>query len=265
MVAKQGAELAVIDPGQYAILAADPREVADVLREALGGSQIGPRDFQTFKVPSQGMTVWSYVDALTGEVVTTPEIQGVIVHNKLVRAFWEEKYSGGGVPPDCASDDGLLGHGLYGAGSDRNPSGACRSCPMAEFGSAAALWPGDGQTQAQACKANRLLFVLTADGFLPAVIKVPPASLKEIKQFILALASKGIAPTSAVVRFGLAAEKSATGLRYSKIVPRFGARLSRDQAAQVQGIAAQLRVALDGAVSPAGWTFLKDDGDEDGE
>lgn len=261
MVTAKGTELALVEPGQYAILQADPREVAEVLREALGTNQITARDFQTYKVPSQGMTIWSTVDTLTGEAINAPEIHGVLIHNTMVRGFWQEQFSGGGVPPDCNSKDGLLGEGLYGVGSERHPTGACQTCPMAQYGSAKALWPPTDKqkpTEAQACKANRLLFLLTADGFLPVVIKVPPASLKEVKTFLLAMANKGMAPSSAVLRFTLEKDKNANALAYSKIVPRFGQRLAPAEADQVRGIAAQLRAAIDG-VTEASWTFLADD------
>jgi hypothetical protein len=263
MATTKGTELAIVDPTQYAVLQADPVYVADLLRETLGGGQIGARDFETFKVPSQGMTLWTVTDRLTGEVTTTPEIQGVIIHSKAPRAFWLEKFSGGGTPPDCSAEAGLIGDGMFGPGSDENPTGECRTCPMAKFGSAKTLWPEAAKSESQACKQNRLLFILRERGFLPAVIKGPPASLQGIKQYMLALASEGFAASSVVTRFMLEQDK-AGGIVYSRIVPKFGQRLSPEAQQRVQGIAAQIRFALDGATFE-GWRFDTDTDAVEGE
>src|SRR5687768_9606851 len=48
-----------------------------------------------------GATFWT-VPSLDGED-SVKEIQGVILHHKQSRTYWEKDYDGSNTPPDCSS------------------------------------------------------------------------------------------------------------------------------------------------------------------
>lgn len=173
---------------QYAIAQVDMRELLETVQSNIGDGQIGERQLDRVKMPSGGSTTWT-VPTLEGDE-DTKELEGVIVHSKLVRAYWQTSYDEGSGDdiPDCVSNDSSQAFppGEFVPPADPHALGgfACQTCALAKFGSAE-----DGR--GQACQQKRLLFMLTRGDVLPIVIALSPTSLKPAADFMLRLTRAG--------------------------------------------------------------------------
>lgn len=242
-------------------MSTDPQELQEALAVNSGGQRINPFDLDVVKVPSAGMTIWTIPD-ITGEI-NDKALEGIVILQRTVRSWWEASIedSGGGSPPSCSSQDGIWGTGTPAGHPDLTdasgqafgyemfdadgnavgrPSGqryACEACPLARFGSS----PKGG---GQACKQNRLLFLLTPESSLPLVLKVPPSSLKPIQSFMLRLSGKGIPYYGAVLSFGLVKRQNAAKIDYSEIVPSFVSKLSTEETARMKAVHESLKPVL---------------------
>lgn len=215
----------------YAIKSSEPGIVAEILRENLDGGSISAFDFDTVKVPSgQGVSQWS-IPTIDGELAS-PTVEGVIVYKRTVRSYWVAAVEdGGSSPPDCSSQDGVIGVG--------EPGGACDRCHLAEFGTSP-------NGRSQACKSNLLLFMVRPDSLLPTLVKVPPSSLKALRQYMMRLASAPAPFYGVVTSLGLEKTKNATGISYFKIVPSMKIRLNGEDVTRMRAYGEELRIALGG-------------------
>lgn len=221
----------------YAIAGQDPRELLAAVQANLGGQKLTERDLDTIKMPSGGSMFFEVPDLEEARAEKT--LTGVLVHHKLVRAYWRSGIDegGGGTPPDCHSPGGDADDVMWGFGSpgdERRADGlGCEGCPMAEFGTATK----DGKAaRGQACGAYHLLFLAGAEDLLPVVVRMSPASLEPTKKFLLRLASKAVPYYSVVVEIGLKPAKSADGVDYAQATLRVAKRLGPDDAAKVKAI-----------------------------
>ncbi len=188
----------------YAVMSHDVQNLKEIIAEAAGPGGLSPNDLDRVKVPTGGATSWQVPD-LEGEV-SCKELTGIILYHQDVRAYWRVSYDegGGDTPPDCASMDGLTGHG--------DPGGRCSTCPLSQWGSAS---KGKGQ----ACKQLKLLYLLQPEAVLPIVVSLPPTSVKTVKQYLLRLASRAKKPQSIVTVLTLEKTKNAEGIPYSMAKP----------------------------------------------
>lgn len=175
------------------------------------------------KFPSGGMMAFSVDDTDT----LKPPFKAIVAVSQKARAFWPAKDTAG-QPPLCSSPDGLAG--IFDPNSPqvqaaaampmRHPAvdtlgpeqavgpWACGECPMAQWGS--------GGGRGQACKALRRLIVLVDGWTMPAILTLPPTSVKVFDQFASARArEKGGAYFTAYTRIELAQETNAAGIKYS--------------------------------------------------
>jgi hypothetical protein len=206
--------LSIIEPSAYAIVKAD--NIGELLGDMLApGEQLGAGDLPRIKVPGAGGQAWELPD---GE--PTKELQGIIIHRAVVRAFWTENFAahGGGNPPDCSSSDGIRGEGLYGVmdgiESNSNPGGLCKGCPMNVYGTAVG---DDGKpSEAKACREITRLFLMLPDSVLPVVVSLPPSSFKIAKQYAVNLGAMGTPLYAAVTGISLVQMKSGGNITYSQ-------------------------------------------------
>lgn len=174
-------------------------------------------DFLNFRVPAGGSTLWNYT--VFGEENTTKELTGVLLGAKLTRAYWHDPEITN-TPPDCSSENAQKGFGvlpnevLEAAGWDaedgninnKGRKGAgwdCVNCPMAQFGSAATYGHGNEDARGQACKTVQLLALWWFERAVPVIVRVPPASLKNARQFIADFQANDVAINGLVVKLGL--------------------------------------------------------------
>lgn len=212
-------ETALVPFDNYAIHQFEPGELAELMKANTGG-EVGQFDLDRVKIPSGGGTTWTVPD-IDGEI-DTKELIGVMVYWRSGRTYYVESFdtTGGGTPPDCYSDDGEFGVGLYGVGGEMEvrksgPAGACQTCPMAEWGSED---PTDEEKKGQACRQLRVVYLLTHDSVIPKVLVLPPTSLAAHKKFMLGLFGKKTPYWGAVVKITLKKDKSASGISYASAV-----------------------------------------------
>lgn len=206
-------ETALMKPDGYAIIKADPKQLAGVVRANLGGQNLTEFDLERVKIPTGGALTWEI-----GDDESSKMLEGIMVHWRDGCAYWEESFdsSGGGTPPDCSSQDGLTGIGT--------PGGICGKCPFNEFGSGT---DAKGKpTKGKACKNFRVLFMMRPEELLPMAVIVPPTSLREVRRYFLRLASRAIPYHSLVTQLTLEKTKSGEGITYSRIKCAASTRLS---------------------------------------
>jgi hypothetical protein len=224
---------------QFAVLQQGAQSVAQALRENLDGEQVGPNDLDRIKIPAGGGTFWS-IPTIDGET-EAKDFNGIIVAFRTVRSFWRSEFTGEGVPPDCFSDDGIVGHG--------DPGVQCAACPFNQWGSA------EKNTGGKACKERRLVFVLREGDFLPVVVALPPASIAPFKKYLMRLASQGVMYYGAVTRFSLEKDKNSGGITFSKAALSVAEKLDteatdgiRQYAESIKPLLARVRDEEAGAV-----------------
>ena len=227
-------ELVLVGKEEYAITRAD--EAREAVQENLRGQTITAYDLDAVRMPAGGGTAWE-VPTLDGSEESVKELAGVIVHFQDQRKYWEKdmEESGGSSPPDCYSDDGVTGRG--------SPGGKCNVCPLSEFKSAK-----DGR--GQACRQVRVVYLARPGDLLPLVLNVPPTSLKNIKQYFLRLASRGIKFFEVETVIGLEKVKGDSGITYSRATFKGPRRLSKEDLASVRTYIDGIRPALDRSRPP---------------
>ena len=194
----------------------EPARLAALIRENLPDDGLSFRDLNKITVPSQGRVTWVYEKG--GEEVSTRNLTGVIIHNMIQRAYWEKspEESGGFAPPDCSSTDGMTGVG--------NPGGACRTCPLNQF----------GETGGKPCRETRLIYLLDRDRRMPSVLQAPPTSLPNIRRYLTELTTEEFVPQWAV-ETNLTLDRVEGGnYPYSRIVPKISERLPEHTVAKMQ-------------------------------
>lgn len=202
------------------------------------GEKLNIGDLYRFKTPSgTSGAFWQMPDGNPTKALTA-----VILHASRSRTYWvtSMEEGGGDSPPDCSSNDGINGDGLYGAmaGEDNtpvmsnaNPSGKCETCPMAQYGS--------GRGDAQACREGVRLLLLLSNDPLPTMLNLPPSSLNSFRNYRLhVLQPLGIRPHTTTTVLTLVPAKSKGGVNYYEVHFDLGEALTPDQQAAVDGIRA---------------------------
>lgn len=218
------------EPLDYAILSAESAEIAEAFAENAGDDRISAFDLDRITVPSgSGAAMWR-IPTLDGEEALAA-LEGVIIFQRTTRAYWQKEMgeTGGSSPPDCSSEDGLLGVG--------NPGGTCKYCPLAAFGSGA-------NGRKQACKQAKLLFVLRPESAIPVCVTIPPSSLGAIKKYMLRLSGFGVPYYGAVTSLSLSRTKNVDGIDYFEVVPSVDSVLSKDDTARLREVKERLEPIL---------------------
>lgn len=163
---------------------------------------------------------------------TKKTFNAVVAISQKIRGYWPD--SGTGNAPICSSPDGSLGifnHELSdeqfkAATSPRNPHPgvialsenrampeyfSCAACPMNQWGSEHQRRAGKGK----ACKEMRRLLLLIDDYTMPAVLALPPTSIKAWDSYCSALAAKKGAYFAVKTKFELDSAKSQGGETYN--------------------------------------------------
>lgn len=223
-------ERSVVPVSDYSVVKMDPTVLREIIQENIGADALSEFDLDRVKVPAGGGVTWE-VPSLEG-TENVKELTGVVVHWKQPRAYWSVGFdeSGGGTPPDCASDDGFWGIG--------DPGGECDKCPLAQFGS-------DSKGRGQACKQMRLLFMVRPTDLLPLVVACPPTSIRPVKRYFLRLASQAIPFYGVVTKVTLERTKNQDGIQYAQVVPQMVQRLDDGDMAKMKAYAESLRPAME--------------------
>lgn len=161
------------------------------LAQDMDGLQIG---FRNVKIPSGGQTQFE----LPGEDPDNPDytkfLEGVIVYSHNANAYWAAGINEDENPsPDCQSMDGKLGYG--------SPGGICADCPFNRYGSD----PNpNGTGRGNACKNQRIVYLLRSGEALPIQLSLSPTSIRPYTDFInAAFLARRRGVCGSVVRIGL--------------------------------------------------------------
>lgn len=242
----------------YPALAPD-EETLELLEENLGsdGENIGVGNFKRVKVPSEQSSSW--VITRGGEEQAVKEITGVIVAWKARRSFWLSS-DPDGSPPDCSSLDNRIPvpGGLYAVDGERgnqNPTGKCRNCPMAQFGSD----PQGGR--GTACREQRLLFMVVPGSLFPLVVHVPRTSLKAVQEFMLDLMDSRKKYHQVEIGLSLEKDRNKAGQAYNKIKLRVVRTLEEGECAATKVYSDQIKALVEEFTA----SFTPDSVTEEGE
>ena len=176
-------------------------EIADIVRQNLGGGSISQFDLDRVTVPPGGGSHFM-VPSLQGED-PAKEICGVVIYWKETRAWWKNEDD---ERPACSSQDCLNGYN-----PEEKAAKLCNQCPMSQFESS-------DKGRGQACKLSRHLFLVRETDFLPFVLSLPPTSIANCRKFFMRLASKGGLYSSVVTKFTLEPRESAGKQKYSVVI-----------------------------------------------
>ena len=219
-------------------------ELSDLERAILAETQADENAFDyiptRIKFPSGNVNAFTTND---GDTLKSP-FTAIIAVSQKARAFWPNKETQG-MPPLCASPDGMSG--WFDVESEQAQDAAmlpvkhpalhklaegqgpweCAKCPLAQWGS--------GEGRGQACKVLRRLIVLVDGWSMPAIMTVPPTSVKTLDSYCSARArTRGQAYFTAWTEFGLSEVKSPnTGIKYKVLTLKAGRALEEGETAEV--------------------------------
>jgi hypothetical protein len=237
----------IIPASEFALI--ENPAVLQAISYNLQGEQISESDLDRIRVPAAGGVTWE-VPTLSGDVDSVKEIEGIILHSGIRRAFWENPNPTGDAP-DCASSDGLYGIG--------DPGGECATCPFNEFGSAIKADGSEGR--GKRCREMRAILFLRREDRLPVVVMAPPASLKNVKQYMVRLPCHMY---QAVTKMTLEADQNADKIKFSKIKFSYVGALPTAEVGELKSFAATLKKILT-AGAPVASDFNSTGNDEAGE
>lgn len=189
--------------GTFPALDADAREeMAELLAENMGeGETLSIKNLTILTVPSgKSAAMWSWTD--NGEEQSAKEIEGIICGWTNGRNYWVSNEVTGEAP-DCTSRDGKIGIGMFGKGSDENPTGECETCPMGRWSDGPIGPDGKAKRIPAPCKPQQRLLLLTPGETFPTIVQVPRTSMSDFKRYRADLlkARKGVAQV--VTKLGL--------------------------------------------------------------
>ncbi len=205
-------------------------ELAAILAENLAGDSLSLGDMPRVSVPAGGGSTWELPTADGFENVK--EISGVIVHQQIMRGYFESNIAAKGTPPACYSNDGVWGLG--------EPGGECAKCPLNQFGP---------NREAKACKEKKALFIVRKDDPMPLLLRVPPGSLGALRSYMAGLATQSRRAFYTVeTRIGLEKATSGQGIAFSKVSFSKVRDLDPNEAAYIKDVMRPRVQALAGAI-----------------
>ena len=140
---------------------------------------------------------------------------GVVIlrANMHAKTFYAKKYAEGdsdGARPDCYSYDGVAP-----SANAQNPqSKKCAICPHNQWG---ARVSDSGEAKGKACQDNARLAISAPDNLRPTLLRVPPASLKALKEALKIVASRKIPYNGVVMKVGFDREAPSPKLTFKPV------------------------------------------------
>lgn len=185
--------------------------------------------FERIKIPAGGGISFEVPGDDPDSPDTVKEFKAVILYHHPINSYYEEKYTGGNNPPDCASGDGHTGIDAA-TGELKN----CAECAFNKFGSAE-----DGV--GKACKQKRRIYLLREGEALPTLLSLPTGSLNEYSKYVMRLLSKGKKTNSVVTKFSLKKAQNSGGINYSQAVFAVDRALTSAEQSNVSAMTEQVK------------------------
>lgn len=214
----------------YRIATLAGKNVREIVEANTGGA-ISLQDLTQVTIPAGGSTTFDIANPI-GEDESAKGIEGVLIFWNDRRSYWKTGFDEAAdeiTPPDCSSADGKTGVG--------DPGGDCSTCMFATFGTAR-----DGGN-AQACKSQRLFFLLRPNSIMPLVIRAAPTSITPSKKYLFGLAAEMVPYWAITTKITLEAQKNGA-IKYSTLQFEAGSMLTGDDAAMVNAYRDDLLPAL---------------------
>lgn len=141
------------------------------------------------------------------------EFSGQILLYQRVNAHWVQGYdeTGGGVPPDCASLDAVIGKELAQSDNFEDEGKRCDTCEYNQM-----------TVKGKACKNMIRVFMRREGDLLPSVLVVPPTSIRPFNAYAVKLTQKGLPFLAVNTLFTLEAATNKQGIKYSRLSCRIG-------------------------------------------
>lgn len=201
-------------------------EMAEAYAEEMEG--LGSIPFEKVKIPSGGGLAFELPGENEEDIITSPELKGVILYHHPINAYWAEKFDGNNEKPNCSSFDGKQGI-VRETGEIRE----CSKCPFNEFGS-------DGK--GKACKNLHRCYILQEANPVPVILTLPPTSLRYIRDYIgRRILLKGLRSYDVITKITLKKEKSEAGITYSRTAFACIGTLTKEQRAQSKDMAENIK------------------------
>lgn len=210
----------------------------------------------------------------------------IVAISQKIRGYWPDQ--GTGSPPLCSSPDGNRGYfdpdlsdtQFEAASGTSAPhpgivllsnketlpeSFACHRCPMSAWGSEHQRRGGNGK--GKACKEMRRLLLLIDGWTLPALMSLPPTSIRAWDSYCSSLAARKGAYFAVKTKFSLDSAKANSGETYNVVQVSVTGKIDElDQLRMVSEIRRQYRELVSGLpVDAAEYDTRPAPGGPDGE
>jgi hypothetical protein len=224
-------ELVKKDSNSFPAIVFSSEQFKALILENLEGDLLSFSDLDKIKMPVGGSS--SFVMASLSGEAEVKSFKGIILAQKTQRAYFEGEFTGEGTAPVCSSADGY-----------RSCAGKlCHTCQYAQFGT-----NGKGQL----CRLSKILFILQPENLLPAILSVPPSSLKGLKKYFLRLTSQRLPFNNVVTQFSTAKTQTPSGIKYSVLDFTLDSILNSEEALKIKSYADCLKPLLKGSESSEG-------------
>lgn len=229
---------AIVNPTINLPILTNPDEVREIMQENLEG--IIP-EFPRVKFPSGGGLAFEVPGEEEADVAK--ELNGVVVDQHPVNAYWSKLYNGEKNPPDCTSVDGKTGYAPEGAAVPW--AGGCQDCATCQFNQwGTGIDQQGNHTNGKACKNMKRVALLREGEILPTIITIPPTSVKSWNNYIVNLTSKMKKSYGVVTKIKLKKATNSGGIEYSEGVFSRIKDLSKEETAHMQSYAAGIKPVL---------------------
>lgn len=224
-------------------------EIAELAAEVFGNTSegLGIGDLTRIKVPSGDSIAFTVGDD------AQKTVKGVIILMQNRMNYWEKPMEDGGQSaPDCFSRDGKTGNGWYGKGGKlaaQNPTGACETCPMSQWGE-----DSEGKSVPSPCKPQVAVLIMMEGKPFPVMVTVPRTSMKALRDYWKKdlFMDKMVSFAQVVTQLGLVKDENAGGVKFNRITFAAGDDLGRDVkqvmlslGEQYRGILANIDTSMD--------------------
>lgn len=133
--------------------------------------------------------------------------------NLKAKTFYAAKYSEGdsdGARPTCYSYDGERPS----PNAQEPQANKCAICPHNQWG---ARMGDNGEAKGKACSDNARIAISAPDNMNPTLLRVPPASLKGLKEMLKIVASRKVPYPAVVVKIGFDREAPSPKLTFKGV------------------------------------------------
>lgn len=192
---------------------------------------------------------------------TAKSFVAVVAISQKIRGYWAT--SGTGAAPTCSSPNGMTGYFndacspeefqaaaqaqmahpfvvAQSLGNQRERATDCSTCPLSQWGSEHQRRAG-GPGKGKACKEMRRLLLLIDGWAMPAIMSLPPTSIRAWDAYCSGHAAKRGAYFAVKTRFELDIAKAAGGEAYNVIKVSAAGALDIEQVRMVSAIRQQYR------------------------